>query len=328
MPEERNGYLTPETLAEYFQATTPTVQRLSSNPHCWLRIDPIRDVLELFAEEIGDLPDLVEFERLSVDRDTIYGEACFHLRVDAEGDRYEAYSLVANIVDAMGEGQTFSAATRQSVQSFSELLSKRHQLTPEKERGLIGELLVLSGLVNVLGGPAAIESWLGPGSEEHDFALADFDAEVKTTGAEKRVHVINSATQLLALPNRPLWLVSIQLTRAGSAANSVTLSGLVSELRCRLEGDESRFISYLTSNGWRDRDDELYRTRYLLRSVPTAYQVNDTFPALTRPRINQVVPQPGLVLSISYRVDVSSLDAQVPPYPLSELVNGSNQGDT
>jgi len=320
MAREPREYLNPETLNAYFAALTPTIQPLSTDPDCWLRIDPSREVLELLTPESGESPDLVTYERLRVDLDDMEGRPCFRLEVDTTAGRYEAYSLLATIVDAMCSGQTFAVATQASVQSFKDLFSKRRGLTPQREQGLIGELLVLQHLVEEVGPKESVAAWLGPQAEEHDFVLADFDAEIKTTTSEKRAHVINSATQLLASPGRPLWLISIQLTRAGAAMASVSLSGLVGELRQRLDADRDRFIAYLGSVGWRDQDEELYRMPYMLRSLPAGYLVDDEFPAITRPRIDAVVPQPELVGGLSYRVDVSSLGVGTPPPPLEDFV--------
>ncbi|MEV0106229.1 PD-(D/E)XK motif protein [Nocardia sp. NPDC050799] len=315
-----NEYMTPETLNTYFESGTPTVQVLSTDPQCWLRIDPVRDALQLFTPEMGDIPDLVAYSRLTVDLDEMDDVACYRVDVEAGDARYEGYSFLAAVVDAMKSGQTLAAATQGSVRTFKDLLAKRRGLTPEREQGLIGELLLLRHLLDAVGEHEALKAWLGPQSEEHDFVLSECDAEVKTTTSEKRVHTINSATQLQSSPQRALWLVSIQLTKAGAASDSTSLAILVGEIRNRLSVARERFLEYLVSLGWRDADADLYRTKYMLRSQPAAYLVDDDFPAITQPRIDAVVPQSHFVGGISYRIDVSSLPASVPPQPLTEFV--------
>ncbi|NRI67804.1 PD-(D/E)XK motif protein [Rhodococcus sp. MS16] len=323
MTADSSEYLTPETLNRYFESGTPTVQSLSADPLCLLRIDPNRDVLSLIVPGNGDLPDLLSFERLSVDNDEMDGLDCYRLEVDTMDARYEGYSFIAAVVDAMRDGQTFGVAVQGSVRSFNDLLARRRSLTPEREQGLIGELLVLSHLMDRLDQHEALVAWLGPDAEEHDFVVADFDAEVKTTTSEKRVHIINSATQLSQSPGRPLWLISIQLTRAGASMASMCLSGLVGEIRHRLGVNRDTFTEYLNSVGWRDDADEMYRTPYMLRSLPAGYLVDEQFPAITQPRIDMVVPQPQLVGGLTYRIDVTSLHAGTPPAPLSDFV-GAN----
>ncbi|OQQ26350.1 hypothetical protein A6411_18925 [Prescottella equi] len=251
------------------------------------------------------------------------GLTCYRVDVEAGDARYEGYSFIAAVVDAMKSGQTLAVATHGSVRTFKDLLAKRRGLTPEREQGLIGELLLLSHLLDTVGEHEAIQAWLGPQSEEHDFVLAACDAEVKTTVSEKRVHLINSATQLQPSPQRVLWLISIQLTKAGAAGDSTSLAMLVGAIRGRLGGGRERFLEYLVSLGWRDDDADLYQTRYMLRSRPAAYLVDEEFPAITQPRIDMVVPQPHFVGGISYRIDVSSLPASEPPQPLTEFVDAS-----
>ncbi|WP_064257740.1 PD-(D/E)XK motif protein [Rhodococcus sp. D-6] len=311
--------MTPETLNAYFAAGTPTLQTLSVDPHCWLRIDPIRDELQLFTPETGDLPDLVAYERLKVNLDEMDGLACYRVDVEAGDARYEGYSFIAAVVDAMKSGKTLAAAVQGALRTFMDLLAKRRRLTPEREQGLIGELLLFSHLLDTVGEHEAMQAWLGPQSEEHDFVLATCDVEVKTTLSEKRVHMINSAMQLQPSPRRVLWLISIQLTKAGAADESVSLTGLVDNIRPRLGGGRESFDEYLRRLGWRDDDVDLYRTKYMLRSQPAAYLVDEEFPAITRPRIDIIVPQSHFVGAISYRIDVSSLPASVPPQPLTEF---------
>jgi len=313
-------YLTPETLNEYFAAGTPTRQPMGSNPRCWLRIDPEHETFTLYAPFVGEMPDVATYERLDVNTVDLDDGTYFELDVEAAGLRHEGYSLIASIVDAMRAGDSFASATHAAVVSFRDLLAGRQRLTREKEQGLIGELLVLRHLVGRIGSRDALTAWLGPQSAEHDFAFPTFDIEVKTTTSEKRSHMIGSVTQLMATPGRPLWLMSIQITRAGASLSSFSLSGLVDELRTAINEGRQDFLTYLGSVGWRDQDQDLYLTRHMYRSLPAAYLVDETFPAVTRPRLDSVVPHPDLVGAISYRVDVSSLDKAIPPGPLDQFV--------
>lgn len=320
MTELPAGYLTPETLAEYFRAGAVTVQPIGTDPPCRLRIDPTTDVLQLLVPAHGPLPDVTAMARLDVDTIDVDGEDWFELRVDAQGMHYEAYSVLASIVDDMQTGRSFVIAVSDALRAYRELLAGRRGLTPERQQGLIGELLLLRHLRDTAGPDVALESWLGPTAEQHDFGFHAFDAEVKTTTAETRSHVIGSMTQLQPSMARPLWLVSIQLTRAGAGSSGRHLAGLVGELRTSLGPGNDRFLDHLRSLGWHDADHDLYLTRYLLRSAPAAYLVDDEFPAITRTRLATAVPRPELVGDLSYRVDVTSLEAGIPPEPLDSFI--------
>ena len=161
-------------------------------------------------------------------------------------------------------------------------------------------------------------SWLGPDSEEHDFVFAEFDAEVKTTRSEGRVHVIGTETQLQSSPDRPLYLISTQITGAGQAVDGFSLPALIGSVRESLESSRVLFDQHLSGLGWHDASADLYRDAYMLRSVPTAYVVDENFPAITSARLDAVVPQRQLVGSVSYRVNVTHLATIVPPSPLAD----------
>lgn len=309
-------HLTAETLDEYFRAGAPVPLRLAGSPVRLLRIDPPAQTIELWTPVDGPEPDVTRLSRVSVDTDEIGEDPCYVLKVDARNAHYEAYSLLAAIVDDLQAGRSLQVATIRSLDTYKNLLEQRGRISEEKTLGLIGELLVLEHLVTTVGEDEAVRAWLGPGNEEHDFVLDVIDAEVKTTLAERRSHLIGSETQLQLSPGRPLWLISIQLTRAGAADQGFGLPATINRIRDLLSTARSVVDGYLGTEGWRDLDADLYPERYMWRTTPAAYEVDDRFPAITRTRLNSVVPQPELVVQVSYRVDVTSLAAGTPPGPL------------
>lgn len=241
--------------------------------------------------------------------------AVFH--VDARDMRFEAYGVAMSVAEALRGGASFAGAVNAAVENLRQLLAARTRLSEEQQRGLFGELLLLEHLLQEHG-VTALSWWLGPEAEQHDFALPSFDMEVKTTTAERRRHAISGVDQLLPNPNRPLWLLSIQITRAGGAAGR-SLAELVARVRELVPGDE-RLRRALQDTGWRDEDADLYTRRYILRSAPAAYEVDDDFPALTGERIRSVVPHADLISDIVYRIDVSDRRAGVPAPELESFI--------
>lgn len=320
MTSDPINYLTPETLADYFRAGAPTVQWISPKPPSRLRIDPLAERLELLVPADGAEPDVTAMARLNVDTVYLDGDDWFQLRIDAQGMHHEAYSVLASIVDDMSNGYSFVTATSNALRAYRDLLNQRKGITPEQQQGLIGELLTLRHICDVLGPDAALKSWLGPSAEQHDFGFSTFDAEVKTTTSEKRSHLIGSENQLQPSIERPLWLVSVQLTRAGAAGSGHSLASLVDHLRTGFGQGNERFMAELHSVGWHDADHDLYLTRYILRSTPASYLVDEEFPAITRPRLEFSVPRPEIVSDVSYRVDLTTFDATIPPEPLTGFV--------
>jgi hypothetical protein len=319
--DDRVNHLTPETVEEYFRAAVPAAIPISAKLDATLEIDPRRNELLLVAPALGADPDLAQFERISVERLNVVGKQgdWFRLTVDATSMHYEAYALIESIVVQLEGGATFRNAVSESLEGFKELLSSRRRMTDERETGLIGELLVLAHLIRTNGEQLAIASWFGPFAEEHDFKFESFDAEVKTTRSERRVHLIGTETQLQPGPERPLYLVSVQITPSVRGAGAFTLAELVDRIRKMMGDSSSAFESGLAAAGWVDAASDLYRSRFQVRSVPRAYLVDANFPAITSAQLEKFVPQRTLVSGVSYRVDVSHLPFENAPAPLDKF---------
>lgn len=74
-------------------------------------------------------------------------------------------------------------------------------MSPERQRGLVGELQLLARLVrraqaNKRSPSLALDRWHGPWSAKRDFAASGIAVEVKTTGDDRRIHTISSLSQL------------------------------------------------------------------------------------------------------------------------------------
>jgi hypothetical protein len=318
------SHLSPETLEAYFASGSPVVHQLAADPRRTLRVDPPEQTLELWTPAVGPEPDVTALSRVRIATEEMDDGPWFVLTVDARHAHFEAYSLLAAVDDDLAAGRPFHLAVSRSIATYRELLSGRGRISDERTVGLLGELLLLEHLVVDVGEDTALTAWLGPAAEEHDFVLAEVDAEVKTTLSERRRHVIGTEHQLQESPARDLWLVSIQLTRAGGAPDGFGLGDLVGRIRRRLETGREDFAAHLSRQGWRDDDADLYRDRYLYRTKPAAYRVDAGFPALTRVRIDAVVPQAELVGAVSYRVDVTGLPSGTPPGVLAGFVGGTN----
>lgn len=314
-------HLDPATVESYFRNRVPAAFVLSDKPETQLTIDPPHQELRLITPAAGSEPDVTAFTRIALRRVRVPGDGrdWFEIAVDARDMHYEAYVLLESIVDRLRSGASFRHSVSESMEGLKDLLTKRKKLTDEKVTGLIGELLMLEYVLDANGESVAVPAWLGPHAEEHDFGFEAFDAEVKTTMSEARSHIIGSDTQLEATPGRPLYLVSIQLTRAGNAADGFTLPVVIARVRERLDETARTFDSALERLGWSDVDADLYSTRFELRSTPRAYLVDEEFPAITSARLDKVIPQRPLVGGISYRVDVTHLDAATPPSPLTDF---------
>lgn len=232
-----------------------------------------------------------------------------------------AYSLAFSVFKNLEAGATFSESLDSAVEAFKDTIAKKRRLSDEQIAGLCGELLLLEYLMERFGIEAAMEMWIGPEAEEHDFGLLAFDIEVKTTLSEKRIHVISSANQLKPRENAILWLLSIQLTRVG-VGRGFTLDELCMRLIDKAGALHRALKVGLSNAGWSTEDYGLYQTRFDLRSKPRAYHVTEQFPAITTERLARIVPRHNLLSDVRYRVDVSALEYGSPGDELRTFVEG------
>jgi hypothetical protein len=317
--------LNPDTLEKYFRSGIVAAHRVSESPEVFIRIDGPGQRISLLTPHTGMIQDTAELKRVSTRLETRDGNTWALFTVDARNMYVEAYGLMLSIVQAMHGGATFAAATSAAITNMKALLAAKPRISEEKQVGLVGELLLFRSLLDAYDEYAIIDWWLGPLAEERDYAFPAFDVEVKTTLGESRTHVIHGAAQLDPSPGRPLWLVSIQITRAGGDPNGVTLPGLVQEIRERLTTTRDRFVTHLASAGWEDDDIAMYPASYILRTTPKVYLVDQDFPAVTPSRLHAVVPHSNLVSDLSYRVDVSSRTPGDPGEPLTGFINTPSQ---
>ncbi|GAA3737814.1 PD-(D/E)XK motif protein [Streptomyces tremellae] len=202
---------------------------------------------------------------------------------------------------------TLDRAFRETVRAWSELLERPRVMHPERRVGLMGELMALVSIARTHDWHTAMGAWRGPDREEHDFGLPEWDLEVKTTVSERRRHTVHGLDQLTPTGTRPLWLLSIQMTRGG--AEGRTLNDSVNAVRNIVANEApaelERYDDRVSTGGWVDfpQDDERWR----LRSTPLLLLVDEAVPRLDA----SAIPPEGLgrVSNVSYALDVTGLKA-------------------
>lgn len=307
---EVSARLSPEDIEELFKAPIPRARRrIASSPETYLIVVPGTDRLTLQSQMMTTVePDVTAFRHIEYQVASDASGLNWHeLTIHAGEDRFAAYQVLALIAELLRSGVKFHDAVPVAVGALRELLARRARLSDEQQIGLMGELLVLEHGLAVTP-DETLEAWLGMDREEHDFVFGDFDLEVKSTRSESRVHMISSLTQLAAAPDRPLYVVSIQLTGAGFAAEGRSLADIITDIRVATNEKWHHGIDEkLRRAGWHDEDADLYPTRWMYRSKPRGYLVDEEFPALTPSTVIDNVPSPQLVVSVRYQIDVSQL---------------------
>nr|WP_237551584.1 PD-(D/E)XK motif protein [Streptomyces sp. SID8367] len=232
--------------------------------------------------------------------------------------------MLCSIADRIQlRGLSPEQALADTVCSLANLIQSSRSLEIEREVGLFGELIVLLGLARTIGSKEALAAWLGPQREEHDFALRGLNIEVKTTRSERRIHWIESLTQLRPTGPRPLWLASCQITSAGPGAGN-RLPDLVRLVRAGARDDEDRAAleERLQHAGWRDRFERTCQGPWMLRTKPAVFAVAGDFPRLTPDEICGVSTRDHIV-QVRYQID---LTGRSPSAPLPEFLADSLEG--
>jgi hypothetical protein len=159
-------------------------------------------------------------------------------------------------------------------------------------------------------GVAALQAWTGPRRQSHDFRLADGEFEVKTTSGSGRVHTINGLGQLVPSVGFDLYVVSLQVTHAGSGG--ATLAEAVEQIVAELgHGSDAEriFFELLTLSGYRPADAPRYPRRRRLLGPPLLVPVVDGCPRLT-PEAIAVLPAAFAaerIRDVTYRIDLHGL---------------------
>jgi hypothetical protein len=319
LPSDR--HLSLASFVSYVRAAVPIEHPIPGTPRLLLFIDPDGDRLGLLGPAMSGTPVHSGLEHLTV-RTVHHGQRRMtEIAVTDPALFIDGYLLLCGIADRVQlDRQPITAALAETVRRLGHLLIPENRLPRDVEIGLLGELCMLLGTVAVHGPGTGLDAWRGARAEEHDFGLADIDIEVKTTSSERRAHWISALTQLLPTGARALWLVSFQITEAGTGGR--TIGDLITRVRERFPGDtdQDRLEKSLYTAGWRDRYSDTSRQRWRLRTPPAAYIVDDGFPRLTPAQLTAAGVDNARITDIRYRIDLTGRPADPAPAALAQAV--------
>jgi hypothetical protein len=224
----------------------------------------------------------------------------------------EFYAFACAVADRVQiERLPASAAVESALDNWAALLQRLAILDDARQIGLLGEIWLLSRLALRLGWDEAVQAWKGADAEEHDFSCRDFDIEVKTTLAERRIHVIGSLTQLAPTADRPLYILSLQLTGAGAGPGE-SLADAVARVerdaQSASEAARQRLNALLGGSGWRPEHAPHYSRRFSLRTAPCLVAVDDLCPSITPGTLSGLGSEKlARIGQVVYRVDLTGL---------------------
>lgn len=173
-------------------------------------------------------------------------------------------------------------------------------LSPERQRGLFGELSTLSDLLLPAFGAAAVFAWTGPDQQLQDFQFELGSVEVKTVAGHDANRVrISSERQLDDAGPGNLFLVTLALeARQGGRGSS--LPELVARVRRQASGlgVTTELEQRLVRAGYLDTQSHLYDDRRYALRQRLVHRVRDGFPRITERT------RPVGVTDVSYALDL------------------------
>ncbi|MBM0224346.1 PD-(D/E)XK motif protein [Micromonospora sp. ATA51] len=319
-------HLSGDSFASYLATGVPMEHPVEGMPRVILFTDPANHRIGLRGPaRSNETPRPTGLEHLSMKVVHQGADRLIEIAVDNPRLFADAYPVLCGVADrAQLDGMPLSSALAETLRRLGHLIRAEDALTREVETGLIGELCLVAGLAGTNSPELAVRAWRG-GTEEHDFGLPDVDVEVKTTTSENRIHRISSATQLQPTGDRPLWLLSLQITKAGSGGT--TVAALMARVRQMIPAGAVRddFDACTRHAGWRHRYADGVLQRWRLRSAPTLFEVTDTFPRLTEDLLKAAGVDLHHVTDIHYRLDLTGRPADTPPELLRAAVTAGRQ---
>ena len=286
---------------------SPSAIAITGNPNCQIRVLPSEHLLEAWIYSDESRPDISRYRFINQRQFTDQEGTWNVLGVTWAHSSSEAYLFLCDVIDRVQlRGESLATATEVVLLGVGSLLRRHASLTRDEEVGLFGELLILNHILSSTSPTLALMAWKGPDSEEHDFALEHLDLEVKTTTSETRAHWISSEHQLRALDGRGLKLLSIQLTPK-TGTGSCSLPQMVDHLLTATHEVSGILLDKLEAVGYFQADADLYRTEWALRDDVLAFDVNDTFPKITRRELAGIPLDPDVISGLRYRVNLTTL---------------------
>ena len=190
-------------------------------------------------------------------------------------------------------------------------------LSPEDQKGLLGELFVLERLLLPrMDASSAVTAWRGPLGAPKDFEIARVAIEAKTRrgGATPSVS-ITSESQLDESGVDSLFLHVVELDEAPMDGNQgVTLHDVAERIRGRLHsvdpGSTGILEARLSAAGYRMEDD--YSGHRWLEGATRIYLVSRDFPRITSGEVRSGVSNVRYSISLAecepFATSVSALD--------------------
>jgi hypothetical protein len=221
----------------------------------------------------------------------------------------DIFSLfIENIVEEISKSVTENEAlveTSNVVLKWKKLFDKINfqGLTIERQKGLIGELLLFNSLLDEeYSIDALLESWTGPDFNDKDFCFGSFGIEVKLTSSKVPKVKISSERQLDNENLTKLYLVLYVVEEVKDKGFS--LNSIIEQIRTKINNNQNAlkfFNERLLLVGYFDEDFENYKRQFAFRKR-NFYEVAIDFPRLVASDL------PIGLFDTKYNIELSAIE--------------------
>lgn len=221
----------------------------------------------------------------------------------------DIFSLfIENIVEKISKSVTENEAlveTSNVVLKWKKLFDKINfqGLTLERQKGLIGELLLFNSLLDEeYSIDKLLDSWTGPDYNDKDFRFGSFGIEVKFTSSKVPKVKISSERQLDGENLIKLYLVLYVVEEVKDKGFS--LNSIIEQIRTKINNNQNAlkfFNERLLLVGYFDEDFENYKRQYGFRKR-NFYGVTSDFPKLVASDL------PIGLFDTKYNIELSAIE--------------------
>ena len=211
--------------------------------------------------------------------------------------------------DLMVASKTASKPVEALISQYKKWLRLLHQvgnglLPVISQKGLIGELLYLSELIDDRGDVQSIGEWVGPDGADQDYNFSQGWAEVKTTTIAGSTIQVSSLQQFDRHDDGILVVFFMDKT-SSSGSQTISLNEAVSMIRSKVSSDQAKeiFDIKLAKCGYQSKDAEEYSKIRFKIGEERKYNVVNDFPRLT----NDNTPAP--VVDAQYQIDLPAVES-------------------
>lgn len=202
------------------------------------------------------------------------------------------------------EENTFNALIHRYM-TWQKLLQYENKsvMSFQRQKGLLGELIYLSKMIDDIGVEAAVDSWTGPDGSDQDYVFPLGWTEIKSVSLASETVRISSLQQLQQEMEGQLIIYILESTTAGDGR--ICLVDIVNQIKTKL-ADNARYLDRfdlkLYKYGYRKNHENEYLENQFRFIEKREYVINDSFPKLVRDNVSSEI------VSCKYELSLAAIE--------------------